>query len=354
MRQPDFSIELKMAWNTVDSAISSCLRKFGVQHQRTQHASEDVAYELTHSTLGELGQFNVRGVSDGKVLFVVEGPDAHKEKAAAVRAGKTSHEESKLREAKRRKREAIFEGLLSNMRQDGLLAWPKVERVLILKSFTEQRTQRSFQPGESYSPEEIGWNYRRCAAYAARNRVELILSNEAGEEIRTAPLPTVADFIDAEAALQRGEPGAAEWMEELSQQNGFASYADFQAWWGEQVGWIDDALGRTEIEAIRARYKLAEEDPVWRGMLRGSKFDETPVVDLVREVRREIVEPPVIVPELNQSLPKRGKNQSKANEKQERKARVTRLRREGRTIEDIAEAENVSVATIKRDLGLKK
>jgi hypothetical protein len=64
--------------------------------------------------------------------------------------------------------------------------------------------------------------------------------------------------------------------------------------------------------------------------------------------------PPVIVPELNQSLPKRGKNQSKANEKQERKARVTRLRREGRTIEDIAEAENVSVATIKRDLGLKK
>lgn len=57
---------------------------------------------------------------------------------------------------------------------------------------------------------------------------------------------------------------------------------------------------------------------------------------------------------VREKMRRRGRSEAKQKEREERKANANRLREKGRTIEEIAELLHVSVATVKRDLGLIK
>src|SRR5574341_1374975 len=113
---------------------------------------------------------------------------------------------------------------------------------------------------------------------------------------------TLGEIAEAEEAIERGEPGAVERREALSRRAGFESYQALSTWLVESIKslaqQIRKSIGETELQAIETRMERAKTDPVWRAMLRASKFDETRIGDLVREVKREIITAPSVVPQL--------------------------------------------------------
>jgi hypothetical protein len=111
--------------------------------------------------------------------------------------------------------------------------------------------------------------------------------------------PTLANLEEALAALERGAPGAAERLDALARQAGFADYAALQKWLSDEFTRLIDAIkshfGEDEIELIVHRSKT---DPVFRSLLLEAK--NVPLKNLVRRLRREIYlehyNPPVVVP----------------------------------------------------------